>query len=156
MKFKPLIVIHESLYSYEEVAPLFQSSTHKGRYHAFIKCNGVVLYITPSNKKAEAAYESSFNGEDVCDSVDPFAYHICLESPEGSNPHASSHIGYTESQYYSLAWLIARTKVNVDRIVGHKDIDTRKQSIDPRNLDLSRVKLDVNKFKPTSYLELGI
>ena len=156
MKYKPLVVIHESLYSYEEIAPLFQSTIHKGRYHSLIKRDGTVLYITPPNNKAEAAYESSFKGEDICGSVDPFAYHICLESPPGSSPVALNHVGYTDSQYYSLSWLIARTRVNMDRVVGHKDIDTRGESIDPRELDMDRLKRDVPKFKVDSYIDLGI
>jgi len=156
MKYKPLIVIHESLYPYEEIAPYFQSSIHRGRYHSFIKRDGEVIYITPPNKKAEAAYESSFKGEHIGGTVDPFAYHICLESPLGTSPIVHTHLGYSESQYYSLAWLIARTRVDIERVVGHKDIDTRGKSIDPRDLDMERVKRDIKKFKPTSYIELGI
>lgn len=156
MKYKLLVVIHESLYPYEDIAYTFQSSVYRGRYHSFIKRDGSIIYITKANKKAEAAYKSSFNGEEINGSVDPFSYHICLESPPNSLSISITHTGYTDEQYYSLGWLISKVKGNKDRIVLHKDIDTTGKIKDPRNLDIERVKRSINTFNHTSYIETGL
>lgn len=152
MKYKLLVVIHESIYPYDDIAYTFQSSVYRGRYHALIKRDGNIIYIMKPNQKAQAAYESSFRGESIGGSVDAFSYHICLESPEQSVGVYANHIGYTNDQYYSLAWLISKLKdLDIDRIVGHKEVN--HEAIDPRNLDFNRLKSQIKKFNHSSYID---
>jgi N-acetyl-anhydromuramyl-L-alanine amidase AmpD len=146
MKYKLLVVIHESLITFEEVLELVQSSNIQGTYHSFIRRDGEIIYLEESTKNVNAAMESSFNGEEILGSVDPFAYHICLESPINCPIKAREHLGYTDQQYYSLAWLIASLNPESNRIVKHKDIDTSGTIYDPRSLDILRVKSDIPKF----------
>jgi len=146
MKYKLLVVIHESLISYDEVLELVQSSNIKGSYHSFIRRDGEIIYLEEANTNVNAAMESSFNGEQILGSVDSFAYHICLESPIGCPIKAIEHLGYTDQQYYSLAWLVASVNPEPYRIALHKDIDTTGTIYDPRSFDMLRLQSDIPKF----------
>ncbi len=100
-------------------------------------------------------------------SVNNFAYHISLESPvDGyyrppdrpqptptpragipqitpSPPPAVNplvHSGYTDVQYQSLAWVIAKTCVPWERITTHRAVDTSGSRSDPRSFDWSKFR----------------
>lgn len=104
-------------------------------------------------------------------SVNNFAYHISLESPvDGyyrppqpagettatpvSKPvptptppaNPTVHSGYTDAQYRSLAWLIAKTCVPWERITTHKAVDTSGTRIDPRSFDWQKFRRYLNQY----------
>ena len=70
-----------------------------------------------------------------------FAYHVSLETPPDGReePNQNYHSGYTDSQYKSLAWLLALSDIPDDiRITTHKNVDRSGQKIDPRSFDFQK------------------
>ncbi len=149
-----IAVLHETVGSALSAINLFQ--THHPQdddqvsYHTLIAGDGTVIYIVPPEQRAFGAGDSAFqsvNGEetvvtnpDLPGSVNNFAYHISLETPpDGRNNRATTHSGYTESQYRSLAWLLSRTSIPDDRITTHRSVDRSGMRIDPRSFELDRL-----------------
>ena len=71
-------------------------------------------------------------------SVNNFAYHVSLESPSDGRGNSRTHSGYTQAQYESLAWLMARTNIPDSRITTHRAVDRSGNRMDPRSFDSSR------------------
>lgn len=151
MKYKPLLVIHESIYSYDQVLNHIKNPSTTGAYHCFIRLDGHIIYMAPSNRSIRASYPSSFNDESINNSVDPFSYHICLETPLNTPYTSVEHSGYTIHQYNSLAYVYTRTGISPDRVTLHKDIDDSGEVIDPRSFEFSKLweslPLDVRNIK---------
>jgi N-acetyl-anhydromuramyl-L-alanine amidase AmpD len=97
----------------------------------------------PPEKRAFGAGNSVFDGPNGPEavltnpafppSVNNFSYHVSLESPSDGRDNRRSHSGYTEAQYQSLAWLIARTNIPDVRITTHRDVDRSGNRQDPRS-----------------------
>ncbi|MEB3336813.1 MAG: N-acetylmuramoyl-L-alanine amidase, partial [Leptolyngbyaceae bacterium] len=68
-------------------------------------------------------------------SVNNFAYHISLETPPDGMHNGSRHSGYTNAQYQSLGWLVAKTGVADDRLTTHKSVDRSGSRQDPRSFN---------------------
>lgn len=150
--YKPLIVIHDTGESNStSVISYLQNPTTSVSYHTLINLNGDIIYLNPANTKVNAAGTSSFNGESINESVDEFAYHIALEHIP---LQTSVSDGYTDAQYLSLACLCAKTSVNIDRIVLHKDI--RKQSQDPKNFNKAKFEKLLKSFPQTKEIFFDI
>ena len=131
-----LIILHETLYPYEEVITYFQSPNTK--YHVCIRKDGRIIYCAnPLDVVFNCGRNTSYLGEEMNGSVDPIAYHVCLESPYSSKPGDREHEGYTREQYKSLAWLVKATGVDITRLIGHSDLDTNP-GLDPRSFSFSR------------------
>ncbi|MCS7032159.1 MAG: peptidoglycan recognition protein family protein [Gloeomargarita sp. SKYG116] len=189
ISYPPLIVLHETAGPADAAISLFQKD-HTGRddlqvsYHVIIRCDGTVVYLVPPEMRAYGAAPSSFRGEAVKTnpkgvfSVNNFAYHISLESPEDgyyrpppqsqpsqtpkpdmvtttkaapapSSPPPTNplfHSGYTDAQYQSLAWLIAKTCVPWERITTHKAVDTSGSRSDPRSFDWQKFRRYLNQY----------
>ena len=109
-------------------------------------------------------------------SVNNFAYHISFESPVDGyyrppdvpmptpTPRASPkpttatptptptpvnplvHSGYTDAQYQSLAWVIAKTCVPWERITTHKAVDTSGSRADPRSFDWQKFRRYLHQY----------
>jgi len=104
-------------------------------------------------------------------SVNNFAYHISLESPVDGyyrppvemplpRPKATTatptpapspvnpltHSGYTDAQYQSLAWVIAKTCVPWERITTHKAVDTSGSRADPRSFDWQKFRRYLHRY----------
>ncbi|MDF5720090.1 MAG: peptidoglycan recognition family protein [Rhizonema sp. PD37] len=153
VKNKPIIVLHETDASTSSVINFFQTSHQdesvQASYHTLIQSDGTVVYLVPPEKRAFGAANSVFDSikgaetiktnPHLAPSVNNFAYHISLESPrEGYMNNNPTHRGYTEAQYYSLAWLISQLHVPDERITTHKLVDRSGQKIDPRSFDVSK------------------
>jgi len=143
----PLIVLHETVISAKTAIGFFQTqhlnNANQASYHALIDHKGTIIYIVPPEKRAFGAANSIFKsslGEEsvqtnpkLPSSVNNFSYHISLESPiSGENDH-EKHSGYTEAQYYSLAWLIYQFKIPDERITTHRFVDRTGKRKDPRS-----------------------
>lgn len=151
---QPIIVLHETSNSASSAVNFFQTphtdETVQASYHAIIKLDGTVIYLVPPEKRAFGAANSVFDGPDGSEtvktnpdlpsSVNNFAYHVSLETPPDGrgNNFLTSHSGYTEEQYNSLAWLIAQSQVPEDRITTHKAVDRSSQRVDPLSFDFDK------------------
>lgn len=150
---QPLAVLHETVGSARSAINTFRTAhsedSQQVSYHALITLDGTIIYLVPSEKRAFGAgnsvFESSMGKETVQTnpklppSVNNFAYHISLETPpDGRRANNSYHSGYTESQYKSLAWLLALSSIPDDRITTHKDVDLSGHRIDPRSFDFDK------------------
>jgi Negative regulator of beta-lactamase expression len=168
IKFKPLIVLHETVGSADTVISLFQNPKAEVSYHVMIKLNGELVYFTDPRKRAFGASPSQFKGEfetrtrtdgKTVKSVNSFAYHISFETPAdglGSNSNKATHSGYTEAQYMSAAYHIAKCGVPLNRIATHKDIDIGQGKIDPRSFDKAKFEKLLKSFPQTKEIFFGI
>lgn len=146
---RPIIVLHETVYSATSAINLFQTphrnEKDQASYHTLIKLDGTIVYIVPPDKRAFGATNSVFVGSNGSEAVktDPnfppsvnnFAYHVSLETPPDGRNSKRRHSGYTEAEYQSLAWLVAQSKVPDDRITTHKAVDRSGNRIDPRSFN---------------------
>ena len=144
-----IVVIHETVGSARSAINLFQTPHPRDEdqvsYHTLITRDGTVVYIVPPEKRAFGAGNSVFDGpngpeavltnSDFPASVNNFAYHVSLETPADGRGNGRQHSGYTQAQYQSLAWLIARTDVPDVRITTHRAVDRSGSRIDPRTFD---------------------
>ncbi|MDJ0703754.1 MAG: peptidoglycan recognition family protein [Leptolyngbyaceae cyanobacterium MO_188.B28] len=144
-----IVVIHETVGSARSAINLFQTPHPRDEdqvsYHTLITQDGTIVYIVPPEKRAFGAGNSVFNGPngpeavstnpDFPASVNNFAYHVSLETPADGRGNGQWHSGYTNAQYQSLAWLLARTNVPDSRITTHRGVDRSGSRIDPRTFD---------------------
>ncbi|MGD1865818.1 MAG: peptidoglycan recognition family protein [Phormidesmis sp.] len=149
-----IVVLHETVGSASSALNTFQTNhpndNDQVSYHTLVGLDGTVYYVVPPEQRAFGAgnsvfrtstgEESVFTNPDFPSSVNNFAYHISLETPpDGQNNNNQVHSGYTEAQYQSLAWLLARTTVPNDRITTHKAVDRSGSRSDPRSFDPQRL-----------------
>ena len=151
----PLVVLHETTNSAMSAINTFRTShsndSNQVSYHALIALNGTIIYLVPSDKRAFGAGNSEFESPkgietvktnpNLPSSVNNFAYHISLETPSDGRgePNQKYHSGYTESQYKSLAWLLALSDIPDNRITTHKNVDRSNRRFDPRSFDFERL-----------------
>jgi N-acetylmuramoyl-L-alanine amidase len=116
-------------------------------YHAVICKDGAILYLVDPLKRAYGAGNSAFRGaggletvqtnQRLKSSVNNFAYHISLETPSDGYHQEPQHTGYSDAQYSSLAWLIAQSGVNENRITTHAAVDQAGERQDPRSFEMA-------------------
>ncbi|MBD2201020.1 N-acetylmuramoyl-L-alanine amidase [Calothrix sp. FACHB-1219] len=154
LRNQPIIVLHETGNSASSAINFFQTphdnENIQASYHTLIRRDGTVAYLIPPEKRAFGAGNSVFQGPDGLEtvktnpnlppSVNNFAYHVSLETPPEAwgNNRIQSHSGYTDAQYYSLAWLIAQSQVPDDRITTHQAVDRSGQRVDPLSFDFNK------------------
>lgn len=146
----PIVVLHETVGTADSAVNTFQTphpdEDDQVSYHTLIRRDGTVIYIVSPEKRAFGAGNSGFkDANGVIEavrthriyppSVNNFAYHISLESPDDGHNNASEHSGYSNAQYQSLAWLIAKTNVPDERITTHRAVDRSGSRFDPRSFD---------------------
>ncbi|MEL6900570.1 MAG: peptidoglycan recognition family protein [Cyanobacteria bacterium J06606_4] len=149
-----LVVLHETVGSASSAINTFQTPHPRDEdqvsYHTLIALDGTVVYVVSPEQRAFGAGNSAFQtptGEESVStnpafpsSVNNFAYHISLETPpDGQNNGATTHSGYTDAQYRSLAWLLSRTTVPNNRITTHREVDRSGSRIDPRSFEPDRL-----------------
>ncbi|NJK30842.1 MAG: N-acetylmuramoyl-L-alanine amidase [Acaryochloris sp. SU_5_25] len=155
-----LIVLHETVGSGMSAIHHFKTPHVKDEdqasYHTLIFLDGTIVYLVPPEKRAFGAGNSVFVGangsesvqtnSDLPPSVNNFAYHISLETPADGNHSGPTHSGYSEAQYQSLAWLIARTGVPPERVTTHAAIDRSGERSDPRSFDMAKFTAMLQRF----------
>ena len=165
----PIIVLHETVGSTNSVINFFQEfhkeEDSQASYHTLISLDGTIVYFVPPDKRAFGAgnsvFVSSLGQETVQtnplypSSVNNFAYHISLETPEDGMHNGDSHSGYTEAQYQSLGWLVAKTDVPLERITTHKNVDRSGSRIDPRSFDADQFKKVLSEYPRTNEIAIG-
>jgi hypothetical protein len=144
-----LVVLHETVGSASSAVNTMQTphpnEDDQVSYHSIIKRDGTVIYVVAPERRAFGAGNSVFNGangpeavkthKNFPPSVNNFAYHISLESPNDGRGSGQTHSGYSSEQYQSLAWLIIWTNVPFDRVTTHRAVDQSGSRIDPRSFD---------------------
>ena len=149
---QPIAVLHETVGSASSAINLFRTPHYRDSqqvsYHTLITLDGTIIYIVPPEKRAFGAGNSAFassagretvrTNPNLAPSVNNFAYHISLETPPDGRNKRRYHSGYTEAQYKSLAWLLARSSIPEDRITTHKNVDLSGHRKDPRSFDFKR------------------
>lgn len=150
---QPIVVLHETTNSALSAINTFRTPHYNDNnqvsYHALIALDGTVIYLVPSDKRAFGAGNSVFEGSqgletvqtnpDLPASVNNFAYHISLETPpDGRGSNQADHSGYTDSQYKSLAWLLALSSIPDERITTHQAVDRSGHRFDPRSFDFDK------------------
>jgi hypothetical protein len=152
---QPLAVLHETVGSASSAINTFRvphrQDNQQVSYHALITLDGIIVYLVPPEKRAFGAGNSVFVGKSGSEavqtnsklppSVNNFAYHVSLETPldgQGKYSKNKSHSGYTDSQYKSLAWLLATSSIPDERITTHQKVDRSGHRFDPRNFDFQK------------------
>jgi hypothetical protein len=144
-----IVVLHETVGSARSAINTFQTPHPRDQdqvsYHTLIARDGTVVYIVPPEYRAFGAGNSVFNGPNGMESVvtnhafppsvNNFAYHVSLETPSDGRHNRGRHSGYTEAQYRSLAWLLARTNIPDSRITTHRSVDRSNSRQDPRSFN---------------------
>jgi hypothetical protein len=166
---RPVIVLHETVMPGWQTVKFFQTPHDDGSgqasYHALIKQNGTIFYMVPPDKRAFGAGNSTFygpNGEETTrttsnfpSSVNNFAYHVSLETPSDGAHNGNSHSGYSDAQYASLAWLVAKTGVSEDRITTHQSVDRSGSRKDPRSFERAKFSQLLNYIPKTKEITIG-
>lgn len=150
--YEPLLVIHETGVPLEDCLAAMGAPNTLVSYHVVVATDGTVYYCVLASDKAYGAASSSFDGESMDGSVDDFSYHVALESPLITQPHA----GYSDAQYRGLAYVIAQTGIPDARITTHGYVDTSNQYGDPSNLDMGRLFRELHKFSRVATIDMGI
>jgi N-acetylmuramoyl-L-alanine amidase len=161
----PIIVLHETVGSGWQTVRAFQTPHPRDEdqvsYHTLIKLDGTIFYLVPPDKRAFGAGNSAFGGESVRtnrlypSSVNNFAYHISFESPHDGRGNGNTHSGYTNAQYRSAAWVVAKTGVSEDRITTHKAVDRSGTRRDPRSFDRAKFSMILRSLPKTEEIVIG-
>lgn len=146
--YAPLIVLHETVASAQSTLDFFQTphprDEDQASYHELITLRGWLLHLVPWSKRAYGAGNSVFGTETVqtnprlAPSVNNFALHFSLETPPQGWHNGLHHTGYTDAQYRALAWLVAQTGIDPQRITTHAAVDRSGERMDPRSFDWAK------------------
>ncbi|MBD2021558.1 N-acetylmuramoyl-L-alanine amidase [Leptolyngbya sp. FACHB-36] len=164
----PIVVLHETVASASSALNFFRhphpNDAEQASYHTLITLDGTVMYLVPPDKRAFGAGNSAFRGAngleavrtnpDFPSSVNNFAYHISLETPPDGNGNSTRHSGYTEAQYQSLAWVVAKTGVPDVRITTHRAVDRSRSRIDPRSFNDAKFFTLLKAYPKTSEISV--
>ncbi len=162
----PIVVLHETVDSAMSAINTFKTphddDNKQVSYHALISLDGTIIYLLPADKRAFGAGNSVFESTSGIEtvqtnpnlppSVNNFAYHISLETPPDGRgtSNQDDHSGYTESQYKSLAWLLALSDIPNNRITTHKNVDRSGQKIDPRSFDFDKFLTILDTYRQST------
>ncbi len=159
-----LIVLHETVVDESTTLDLFSrdnaSDDQQASYHVLIAEDGRRLRVVDDSQRAFGAGDSVFNGQavklkpDAAPSVNNFALHVSLVTPaDGRDGEARSHLGYTKSQYRSLAAQVAywmrRYGIKPAAIATHAQIDRSGTRRDPRSLDIGKLNQSLSEVVRT-------
>jgi hypothetical protein len=146
-----LIILHETVISVSETINFFRTphplDDDQASYHLLIDSDGRLIRIVPDLSRAYGAGMSSFGDFRVrtrvksVGSVNNIALHISLETPlSGRGPtvdSASSHAGYSQSQYRTVAAQVllwqALYGIPMSRVTTHAAVDRSHSRYDPRS-----------------------
>ncbi len=167
---EPIVVLHETVGSFESAMNVF-SSNHPDdedqvSYHAVIRESGDIVYVVPPEYRAYGAGDSVFVNSAYQEetvqtkpksppSVNNFAYHISLVTPEEGQNDNDTHAGYTKNQYEALAWLVSKTGIPDDRITTHKLVDRSGSRIDPRSFNAPYFLSRLHAYPRTQEVVIG-
>jgi N-acetyl-anhydromuramyl-L-alanine amidase AmpD len=163
------VVLHETVGSASSAVNFFQTphprDDDQASYHTLIKQDGTLVYLVPPDKRAFGAGDSVFESPvgietvqtkpNFPPSVNNFAYHISLETPPDGDNNGDRHSGYSNAQYQSLAWLVAKTGVPTERITMHKLVDRSGSRKDPRSFNAQAFIQLLDSYPKTQEIAIG-
>ena len=149
-----LVVLHETVFSLQSALNTFRTPHPRDEdqvsYHTLIGLDGTVVDVVDPLKRAFGAGNSAFLGEwaatnpNFQGSVNNFALHLSLETPEDGQHNHPGHSGYTEAQYDALALVLhdwIRTfGIPPAAITTHQHVDLGGERADPRSFDWSSLQ----------------
>ena len=156
-----LVVLHETSNSLSSAINTFK--THHAddnaqvSYHTLIGRDGrVVDAVSPLHRAFGAGY-SAFLGEwavtnpSFMGSVNNFALHLSLETPEDGYFGGRTHSGYSDAQYDSLAvvlddWM-KTFDIPAEAITTHQHVDLGGERGDPRSFNWSQLQVRLAALK---------
>ncbi len=144
-----VVVMHETVYSLTSAINTFQTPHPRDEdqvsYHTLVGLDGKVVDLVDPLKRAYGAGNSAFLGEwavtnpRLMGSLNNFALHVSLETPESGENDASQHTGYTSRQYDALAIVLSdwinRFKLPPAAITTHRHVDLGGERSDPRSFN---------------------
>ncbi len=156
----PIVVLHETVISAADTIRVFQTPHYneddQASYHALITRNGTIVHLVSKKNRAFGAGNSVFRGPNGPEavkthriypaSVNNFAYHISLESPADGRHNGNHHSGYSQAQYKSLAYLVAKSRIPQSRVTTHKGVDRSGSRKDPRSFNNRHFTSLVQRF----------
>lgn len=146
-----VVILHETVYSLSSAVNTFLTPHPRDEdqvsYHTLVGLDGSIVDVVDPLKRAYGAGYSAFLGEwavtnaEFDGSVNNFALHLSLETPDDGHGTHGDHSGYTEDQYDALAlvldgWL-ERFEIDPAAITTHKHVDLGGARADPRNFSWS-------------------
>ena len=148
-----VIVLHETVYGLNSALNTFRTphveDDAQVSYHSLIGLNGELVRVVDPLLRAFGAGYSAFNQKwvitnpNVGGSINNFALHLSLETPQDGENEQQEHSGYTEAQYDTLAleletWM-RRFAIPVEHITTHRHVDLGGERADPRSFDWPRL-----------------
>jgi N-acetylmuramoyl-L-alanine amidase len=144
-----VIVLHETVYGLSSALNTFSTphadDADQVSYHSLVGLGGELVRVVDPRMRAFGAGYSAFNNQwvitnpKVGGSINNFALHLSLETPEDGENEAGEHSGYTQAQYDTMAIELAhwmRTfSIPADHITTHRHVDLGGERGDPRSLD---------------------
>ena len=149
-----VVVLHETVHSLQSAVNTFMTphprDADQVSYHTVIGLDGKIVDLVDPLKRAYGAGYSAFLGEwavtnpKIRGSVNNFALHLSLETPQDGGNSRSTHSGYSREQYDSLALVL---KDWIDRfgftpaaITTHRHVDLGGERGDPRSFDWDQLQ----------------
>ena len=142
-----VVVLHETVYSLTSALNTFLTPHPRDEdqvsYHTLVGLDGSIVDVVDPLKRAYGAGYSAFLGEwavtnsEFDGSVNNFALHLSLETPDDGQGRTGNHSGYTAAQYDALAlvldgWL-ERFEIDPAAITTHRHVDLGGARADPRS-----------------------
>ena len=146
-----VVVLHETVYSLSSAVNTFLTPHPRDEdqvsYHTLVGLDGSIVDVVNPLKRAYGAGYSAFLGEwavtnaEFDGSVNNFALHLSLETPDDGHGSHGDHSGYTADQYDALAlvldgWL-ERFEIDPAAITTHRHVDLGGARADPRSFSWS-------------------
>ena len=146
-----VVVLHETVYSLSSAVNTFMTPHPRDEdqvsYHTLVGLDGSIVDVVDPLKRAYGAGYSAFLGEwavtnsEFDGSVNNFALHLSLETPDDGQGRTGNHSGYTAAQYDALAlvldgWL-ERFEIDPAAITTHRHVDLGGARADPRSFSWS-------------------
>jgi N-acetyl-anhydromuramyl-L-alanine amidase AmpD len=150
-----VVVLHETVSSLSSAINTFKTPHPRDEdqvsYHTLVGLNGEILDTVPPERRAFGAGYSAFNGQwavtnpAVGGSINNFALHLSLETPEDGEDEEGEHSGYTAAQYDAASLVLAdwirRFQISPQAITTHRHVDLGGARGDPRSFDWSELQI---------------
>lgn len=149
-----VIVLHETVYGLQSavnsVTTPHPNDDDQASYHTLVGLDGRIVQTVDPGQRAYGAGFSAFDGRWVftnrrfSGSLNNFALHVSLETPEDGENNGPNHSGYTPAQYDALARVIAdwmvRYGIRPEAITTHRHVDLGGERADPRSFDWTELQ----------------
>ena len=150
-----VVVLHETVYSLGSAINTFLTPHPRDEdqvsYHTLIGLDGSIVDLVDPLQRAFGAGYSSFLGEWAVTnakfqgSVNNFALHLSLETPNDGHDNDRRHSGYTQAQYDAMALVLdewmERFGFQPAAITTHQHVDLGGERGDPRSFSWSDLQI---------------